>query len=368
MQPQNKIDRELANFVKAVQSIALGDPHFKHGPSTLEFSWDSQCNLRCVMCGQSDDPAVVSVSREKAAPFLEKAFESVVIWNPSATSEPLLNNVDEVLRLCNEKGVYLEIYTNATRLTPALFERLAPRIHRLTLSIDSHVAEVLEVVRRPIKAHKVFPHVEYAMRRCAELTIPCIVNAVAMTETIPHFPAFVDWIADRGGREITVLDLLNSSSQAKDHDPFLGLGPARVEELLNIMKERAAARGVNVTLLLREPFTGRFVHAPVPTRLHEALVIERFQETHAAHSPGFCPMVANYLKVLPDGDAYPCCRAPHELRLGNVYEEGLDAVWNGERAKALRMAMYQNKPPAPCVDCLVRTKPMLDARGQFENS
>jgi radical SAM protein with 4Fe4S-binding SPASM domain len=102
--------------------------------------------------------------------------------------------------------------------------------------------------------------------------------------------------------------------------------------------------------------------------LHEALVIERFQETHAAHSPGFCPMVANYLKVLPDGDAYPCCRAPHELRLGNVYEEGLDAVWNGERAKALRMAMYQNKPPAPCVDCLVRTKPMLDARGQFENS
>ena len=69
---------------------------------------------------------VQKVGKEKAAPFLEKAFESVVIWNPSATSEPLLNDIDEIVRLCQTRGVYLELYTNATLLSPANLERLAP--------------------------------------------------------------------------------------------------------------------------------------------------------------------------------------------------------------------------------------------------
>ncbi|MFN0205750.1 MAG: SPASM domain-containing protein [Planctomycetota bacterium] len=366
MAAPSKIDRELANFVTSVQSIARGETEFKHGPSTLEFAWTSQCNLRCVMCSQSDNPPVMKVTKEKAAPFLDKVFESVVIWNPSATSEPLLNDVDEMLRICDKHGVYLELYTNATRLSPAVFDKIAHRIHRLTLSIDSHVPEVLEAVREPIKAAKVFPNIEYALRRSAELSIPCVINAVLMTETLIHFPELVDWVADRGGKEITILDMIDGSSQAKFHDAFEDHGVARVEEVLNLMKERSTHRGVNLTFLLREPYTGRFVNVPVSTRIHEALVIERFQESHASNSPGFCPMVTNYLKVLPDGDAYPCCRGPLELRLGNVYEEGMDAVWNGEKAQALRKAMYTNNPPEPCKNCLIRTKAILDAKGNFE--
>ncbi len=356
-----KVDRELENFVQAVRSVALGATEFSHGPSRLEFAWTSACNLRCVMCNQSDAPPIVKSSKETAAPFLKSAFESVVIWNPSATSEPLLNDVDEMVRLCEEHGVWLELYTNATLLTPERFEKIAPRIHRLTMSIDSHVPEVLERVRHPAKAERIFPHVEYALRRSNELSIPCILNAVMMSDTVVHFPEFVDWAADRGAKELTILDLLDCSTQAVQHDAVKVLGTARVAELLDRMKARATERHVNLTLLLAAPFTGRHVNVPVQTRVHEALVVERFEEAHATQSPGFCPMVGNYLKVNPDGEAFPCCRAPQELRLGNVFEQGLDAVWNGEAAQRLRGAMHRNDPPAPCKGCLVREQPMLAA-------
>lgn len=360
----SKIDRAVEGFVQSVRSIARGEDHFQHGPSHLEFAWTSACNLRCVMCNQSDSPPIMKVALDQAAPFLERAFESVVIWNPSATSEPFLNNVDEMVRLCTEKGAYLELYTNATLLTPATFEKVAPRIHRLTMSIDSHVPEVLERVRYPVKAAKVFPHVEYAVRRCNELQIPCILNSVMMDDTVAHYPEFVDWAADRGVREITVLDLLDCSTQAAAHDARKCLGDARVGELLDAMKARAAARGLNLTLLVQPPFTGRFTNAAVPSRVHEALVIERFEEAHAARSAGFCPMVGNYLKVNPNGDAFPCCRAPEELKLGNVLTQSFDEVWNGTPARELRASMYRNDPPPVCKGCLVREQPMMAAAMQ----
>jgi radical SAM protein with 4Fe4S-binding SPASM domain len=357
-----KIDELIAGFVQSVQSVARKETRFSHGPSTLEFAWTSACNLRCVMCGQSDNPPVSKVSLDKAAPFLAKAFDSVVIWNPSATSEPLLNNVDEIVRLCNERGVYLELYTNATLLTPAAFEKIAPRIYKLTLSIDSHVPAVLERVRYPIKAEKVFPNVEYAIRRSNELEIPCVLNAVLMADTLPHFPDFVDWAADRGAKEITILDLLDTSTKALEHDAFEKLGVDKVGELLTATRERARRRNLGLTRLVRPPFGGRDENdVAVPTRVHEAMVIERFQDAHRAAIPGYCSMVVNYLKVLPNGEAFPCCRAPQELRLGNVFEQSLDEVWNGPAAQALRQGMSTGKMPEVCRTCLVRTDPSMAA-------
>ncbi|MBI3819991.1 MAG: radical SAM protein [Planctomycetes bacterium] len=368
MPAPSKVERELQNFVKSVRSVARRNTKFQHGPSTLEFSHTSACNLRCVMCSQSDNLPVVKADPEKAAKFLDKAFESVVIWNPSATSEPLLNDIDDMVRTCVEKGAWLELYTNATRLTPAVYEKLAPHIHRLTMSIDSHVPEVLETVRWPVKASKLFPNVEYALRRGAELSIPTIINAVLMKETVPHFADLVDWVADRGGKEITVLDLLDSSSQARGHDAIEDLGIERVQELLEDMRERAAERGLNLTFLLPPPLAGRYTNVENPTRIHEANVVEAVQEAHASEMPGFCPMVASYLKVMPNGDAYPCCRAPHELKLGNVYEQPFEEVWNGAKAQSLRSAMFQNKPPEPCKNCLVRAKNLADVEQKIVES
>jgi radical SAM protein with 4Fe4S-binding SPASM domain len=50
-----------------------------------------------------------------------------------------------------------------------------------------------------------------------------------------------------------------------------------------------------------------------------------------------CTWIWNSMQLNWDGDAVPCCRDPNGLFvLGNVFEQGLDAVWNGEKARAFR--------------------------------
>ena len=72
----------------------------------------------------------------------------------------------------------------------------------------------------------------------------------------------------------------------------------------------------------------------------------------------------HYFKVEPDGVAYPCCRAPRELTLGNVFEEGVEAVWNGAPMQALRERMFRGDYPEPCRGCVVLEAPRWRAEAR----
>ena len=50
-----------------------------------------------------------------------------------------------------------------------------------------------------------------------------------------------------------------------------------------------------------------------------------------------CTWIWNSIQLNWNGDAVPCCRDPNGFHvLGNVFEQGLDAVWNGQKARAFR--------------------------------
>lgn len=342
-----------------VQAISRRRTRFAHGPSFLEFAWTSACNLRCVMCSQSTSPPVINIAKPRAAPLLDAVLPSVSIWAPSATSEPLLNDVDEIVRLCERHQVYLQIYTNTTLLDASRFEKLAPWIHKLFLSIDTHDGTTLTRLRPPLVLEEVRPNLRHATQRCRELAIPCSFSTVLMKDTVPTYPEFVDWVADLGGSAINVVDMLDNSPAAAAENAVATLGAERVAELLDAMSARARARGVRLTLELpAELRAGREVLSGVPERVQPAVVVEQLHEAMADESPGFCPQLGYYLKVEPDGEAFPCCRAPRELALGNVLDQELDAVWNGPAAQRLRRAHFENELPAPCRGCHVRARHM----------
>ena len=134
-----------------------------------------------------------------------------------------------------------------------------------------------------------------------------------------------------------VLVDIRETPSAKAADVFLQIRPGKDFEMITAL--RALVKG---------------------QRVNEALVVDALQMSVAMEMAGVCPQVGHYLKVEPDGEAFPCCRGPRELRLGNVYTEGFAAVWNGRAAQSLRAAMYAGTPPPVCVECLVRTEPMRD--------
>ena len=237
-------------------------------------------------------------------------------------------------------------------------EALLPHLHQLTISIDSQVPEVFEKLRAPAKFDDVIPKARAAVARCAEAGLPVTIHMVLAEGTIPHLEGFVDFVADDlGARNITVLELLDSSENFAELDPFAAHGEEVVGPALEAMVRRAEERGVNLRLLVHEPHGGVHNNHPAPQRINSAAVIEVMHLELSVANLGFCPHVMGYLKVEPNGETYPCCRAPRELRLGNVLDEGFEAVWNGEPMRELRRRMFAGDLPEVCVGCSVLESP-----------
>ena len=54
--------------------------------------------------------------------------------------------------------------------------------------------------------------------------------------------------------------------------------------------------------------------------------------------------------VTVEGDVTPCCNYydSREIKLGNVFEESIEDIWNGEAYQALRRTLAQGELPDIC--------------------
>ena len=68
-------------------------------------------------------------------------------------------------------------------------------------------------------------------------------------------------------------------------------------------------------------------------------------------SESFCMLPWMHLHAFPDGRAYPCCFAFDKLHVGNVNEQSMEEVFNGDKMKQMRLNMLNNKKSRECVKC-----------------
>ena len=68
-------------------------------------------------------------------------------------------------------------------------------------------------------------------------------------------------------------------------------------------------------------------------------------------SNSFCMLPWMHLHAFPDGRAYPCCFAFDKLHVGNVNEQSMEEVFNGDKMKQIRLNMLSNKKSRECVKC-----------------
>lgn len=323
-------------------------------PSILEFGTTSACNLRCPMCAHAH-PAyqVVNARREQRRKLYEEVLPTASLMKPFTLSEPLLSDLDELVPYLEEHGVQLELVTNGELLTAERLELILPHLHRISFSYDSHVPEIFERMRPPAKFAVVDANVRRAMPILRSHGVLTRFNMVLVRDSLPHVEAYVDYVVDELLCEsLVVLELVPYVTSAEAMDPFTEPGEQAVAEALDRLLARAEARRLNVDVVVREPYTSCNVHREVRPRDTVAARFEAEHQRARAENPGFCEQAMMYLKVHADGDAYPCCKAPPELRLGNVFEEGLEGVWNSKTARRLRNRMHEGDWPATCRECL----------------
>jgi radical SAM protein with 4Fe4S-binding SPASM domain len=354
-----KIPRESENVLRLAEDLGLRRVAWQSRPTEIEFGFNNVCNLVCVMCHQADGIPPRKMPGARA----EEALGQILPWalhlTPSDASEPLINDLDLLVRLCREHDVQLLMYCNATLLDEQTFRKIAPVTHRIWFSVDSADPATFEALRAGSRFDDVVANISAVMPLAAEARIEIGFNAVVMRPNWSHMPALVDFVADLGGIEMSMQELLPNSTgyeqlKIDGHVPEADFG-----SMVATVRERALARGVAVKLNLHQPWGG-FIEARPPRQGSKAPLAE-IRDLHmdslARMHPGFCPMAMNYLKVTPDGAVYPCCRGPQELEMGNVLQQPFEAIWNGERYQEFRRRMFARDYPEVCRNCVVLTGP-----------
>ena len=94
------------------------------------------------------------------------------------------------------------------------------------------------------------------------------------------------------------------------------------------------------------PFAG------VAPKVTDSVALNEFYMTLARESQGFCHQLASYVRIVPDGSVYPCCRGSEGfLKMGNIFERSFDEIWNGEEYQRLREEFLTGRLRRGCDTC-----------------
>ncbi len=82
----------------------------------------------------------------------------------------------------------------------------------------------------------------------------------------------------------------------------------------------------------------------------------KHQHQKANSKSSFCIIPWVHLHVSQNGNVIPCCQAPpHKVhRFGNVNEQSIAEIWNGEAINSFRQKMLNNEPDHRCKQCYLK--------------
>lgn len=234
----------------------------------------TKCNLRCGMCPvwgdteKSPDSVVGVMDREKSQRVLDQIPKSLVL--PSLFGEPLLiPDLKGVIKDLKSRGNPVAINTNGITLTADLASYFVEqKVDSVMFSIDAVTPPVLKLVRGIWSLWKIEKAVELMMNARGDEEYPRI------------------------GVSFTVQDSNEQELKAFE-EKWVGVVDV-----------------VRIGLVFED---GKFTKMRTGER-----------------KP--CPALYTTLPVHNDGSVTMCCLDSHRVtKMGNVFESGVEAVWNGDK-------------------------------------
>ena len=253
-------------------------------PPRIIMDLRTDCNLKCPMCivhGQTDDPRLKAWLRrdmdiDKARKALDEVMAVKPMIMPSLWSEPLLvRDFKEHVRNIKERGMTLAMNTNGLTLTEDMARFLVDmKVDAISFSIDSVTKETLKKVRGIDKLEKLHAAVDRMLSARGDAQLPRI------------------------GVSFTV-------QPANQHE--------------------------------REDFVKFWARKVDFVRVGELFEDGHFPNVTIEGPRKPCPALYSTMAIHANGNVSYCCLDGFgETNVGNVFEEGVGAVWQGEKLNAVR--------------------------------
>ena len=343
----------------------------RQGPWRITFDTNPDtCNMRCAMCEEHSPHSPLQAARRRegrprrlmpiellrriVADAAPHGLREIV---PSTMGEPLLyEHFGEILALCREHGVKLNLTTNGTfpKLgAKAWAERIVPVASDVKISWNGATKATQEAIMIGSRWKKALDNVR---------TFIAVRDAYAakggdrcrVTFQLTFMEANVAELAD-----IVRLAARLGVDRVKGHHLW-----AHFDEIAaqSMRRDRNAIRRWNETVRAAGKAAGEcMLPNGRPVLLENIDLLDEDGATHDIAPGGPCPFLGREAWVSAQGRFDPCCAPDAERRslgeFGSLHDRGLMDIWRGDAYRTL-VATYRNR--ALCLGCNMR-RPAKDA-------
>jgi radical SAM protein with 4Fe4S-binding SPASM domain len=301
-------------------------------PVLSEVALTYRCNLSCRFCyagcgvgalpeGWSEDRVMTD---DEVCRVLDVIRRDAHCPSVSFTGgEPTLRpGLPRFVVHAKDLGLKVNLISNGQRLDAG---RLAEAgLDSAQLSLEGPTAALHDdLVDRP----GAFDRLWGAVERLKEHGVRVHTNTTLSRENLPHAPAIVDLVADRGLDRLTMNLVIPCGSAGSD--PALAVPYSEIGPHVLRLRDRAEERGVQLIW-----------YSPLPLCLLNTVA-------HGLGNRG-CAAADGLLHVGPGGDVLPCSSFAHGESLGNLLRDPFDQVWESRAARFFRAKRMM---PPGCRDC-----------------
>lgn len=302
-----------------------------------------QCNVRCIMCFQTDfSPGTRSADiiwKERLLP----AYETAKTLTISGGEPTILPGAKEMLHLVMDRFPHLKLnlVTNGVLFRGIWDEAFLAHGDYLNVSLNAIDPELYSRIVQFGRQRDVINNIDRMVKRRNETgsSLKIRISSVVLDETVHEMADFVQWAVDHGLDQVLIFT---------DH---LGtLKKYRPEEVQDFVRKayEVADHHPQVKLLHLDDFDwyyGKLTGIP-PVR--PRLLAGRPAEP--------CFVAFDTIFINPQGFAFPCCKS--WFPYGNLIESSLEDVWNSKAAYQFRKRMLSLDFRDCLVACDLNAKPI----------
>lgn len=326
----------------------------------------SRCNIRCKTCGlwknKWDLPYKTAKEVMENYPYMER-----LVWLGGEVF--LYKHFEEMFdEACKWNNLKQQIITNGLAPNPRWIEKIIKAQNtELTFSIDGVTKEVYEEIRQGSNFEKVVENVKYIMKLKRELGIKKDIrmNSVIMKTNYKQIYDLLDFAKEVGFNQLSLMALHFDSAPNEN----IFYGDTRDQEALNyvykaipVLKERAKQYCIDLDVLLPcgdesfEEVVAKQDNTDLKTEgqqeeknvdfkeeVKQDIKIEEPKDRIVPIDRVCCKMPWNYMMICDNGNVLitgSCVK-----RIGNIYENSINEIWNSSVAQEYRKLMIEKKFP-----------------------
>jgi MoaA/NifB/PqqE/SkfB family radical SAM enzyme len=350
--------KKTGNIISAQWSIVGHRKKVSGTPIVMFLEVSNVCNIRCQMCATTFDPrfqkgtgytGLMDISvLDCLQPILPKLWRAYLMGN----GEPLLNPhfLDFAQRLKHHK-VEIQFNTNGMLLTPEISEELvAMGTDAIAISMDGADADTFNTIRRGADFDQVIANIKTLnqMKARKHSDKPHLSMAVvALKDNYQQMPQLVQLAKELGMGHVHVESLIWQDDP--EYQKYYQ------EHALIIEEDPPFAPPYNSRGEDSAPFNSPRRSKGEIDNYAKAKLLEAYHQAKELRvgfsSPLLHNLKAGKIKGIPcwepwttifvtwQGEIHPCCGSEQEM--GNLQEQDIIKIWNGDEYKQLREEMIK---------------------------